>query len=232
MNHPEPLLILPGLMCDSRMFASMRTSFDLSIVVDGYYDRLNSFAAMAEYVLEAAPERFTLLGHSMGARVALEVMRQDPRRVAGLILANTGIHPVAPGEKEKRHALRDIGRESGFPALVDAWLPPMVAPEHRTPELMSELRAMVLDAGQSVFEAQIEALLGRGAVDDVLDKLDIPVLVMTGELDVWAPPIQHEQIAARIAGAQLKIIPGVGHFAPAEEPAAFASAIHRWRQPD
>ena len=51
---------------------------------------------------------------------------------------------------------------------------------------------------------------------------------MTGELDAWAPPAQHEQIAARIARSLLVIVPGAGHMLPLEAPAEVNAAIARW----
>jgi pimeloyl-ACP methyl ester carboxylesterase len=61
-------------------------------------------------------------GHSMGARVALEVLRLAPR-VERLILADTGVHPLRAGERESRYALRDLGRAEGIEKLVDACFP-------------------------------------------------------------------------------------------------------------
>ena len=221
-------MLLPGLMCDGGIVAPQLARFPGAMAIaDSGSER--TLSAMAVRVLEQAPPRFALLGHSMGARVALEVLRIAPKRVTRLALVSTGVHAPTPEEPVKRHALRDIGRERGMAALVDAWLPPMVAPAHRDdPALMARLRAMCIGAGLARFEAQIAALLARPEVESLLPKIRVPTLVGTGDQDRWSPPAQHKAMAARIPGARLAIIPGAGHMLPAEAPEALNAAITGW----
>jgi len=224
----EPLLLLPGLMSDSRIFAAQLAAFP-SAVAAADYGLEHDLGAMAERVIDAAPARFALLGHSMGGRVALEVIRRVPDRVTRLALLSTGVHLPTPGEAPKRHALRDLGRTKGMAALVDAWLPPMVAPERaRDPHVMAPLRAMCLDAGMARFEAQITALLARPEVESLLPRIACPVLVATGSADVWSPPAQHEAIAALLPDSHLVVVQGAGHMVPVEGPDALNAAIAAW----
>ena len=222
------LMLLPGLICDASIYAPQTAAFRDSRAVDGYglRDRLED---MARHVLEQAPERFDLLGHSMGARVALEGVRMAPERVRRLALVSTGIHSLRPGEVGKRFDLRRIGRERGMDALTDAWLPPMVAPANRgNSAIMDPLRAMCLRAGQAVFEAQIDALLARAEVESLLPAISCPTLVLCGSEDGWSPPAQHEAIAAAIPNSELVIVEGAGHMIQLEAPDAVNEAIARW----
>jgi pimeloyl-ACP methyl ester carboxylesterase len=163
----------------------------------------------------------------MGARVALEVVRMAPERVAALALVSTGTHPVGPGEAEKRYALRDTGREQGMAALVADWLPPMIAPDNR-PALLAPLAAMCEEQSLAAYEAQIAAMLSRPALEDLLPTLAMPVLSCTGALDVWSPPAQASDIAGSIPGATLEIVAEAGHFMPIERPEAFNAILARW----
>lgn len=222
------LLFLPGLICDARIFAAQTAAFPQSRAVDGY-GTADSLQGMARIVLDSAPDRFDLFGHSMGGRVALEVWRLAPERVRRLALCSTGVHSVTPGEPEKRAELQQLGYRSGFPALVDRWLPPMVAPANRAEEGMyRQMRRMCLDAGQARFDAHVRALLGRPVQDDLPGGIACPTLVMTGEWDGWAPPAQHAAIAGRIADAMLVTVSGAGHMLPMEAPAATNAAIADW----
>ncbi|HYD24566.1 MAG TPA: alpha/beta fold hydrolase [Croceibacterium sp.] len=225
------LLFLPGLICDARIYAPQLAAFPASRAVDGY-GMAGSLEAMARVALAQADregaERFDLFGHSMGGRVALEVYRLAPRRVRRLALSSTGIHPVAEQEPAKRAALKAIGHDHGFAALVDVWLPPMVAEANRARPIYREMREMSLDQGQALFDTQIGALLGRPDVRGLLPEIACPTLVITGELDEWSPPAQHREIAAAIPDASLVIVPGAGHMLPLEAPAAVNAAIADW----
>ena len=226
------LLFLPGLICDARVFAPQLAAFAGSRAVDGY-GTADSLAEMARIALaegdRAGAERFDLFGHSMGGRVALKVFRLAPQRVRRLALCSTGVHPLGKDEPEKRRALQAIGHVQGYEALVDAWLPPMVAEAHRADDaLYGPMRRMCLDQDQQIFDAQIEALLGRPEQERLLDQIECPTLVITGELDTWSPPAQHEAIAARIADSTLVTVPGAGHMLPLEAPEAVNRAIAAW----
>ncbi|WP_305096882.1 alpha/beta fold hydrolase [Croceibacterium aestuarii] len=222
------LLLLPGLACDARIYEPQLAAFADSRAVNGY-GLADTLPEMARVALAEAPESFDLLGHSMGGRVALEVYRLAPERVRRLALVSTGVHPLREGEPEKRRALQQVGWDNGFEALIDQWLPPMVAgPNRANPAIYGPLREMNLEAGQDVFDAQIHALVGRPDVTDLLPRISCPTLVMTGELDSWAPPGQHEAIAAAIPGAELVIVPGAGHMIQLEAPEAVNSAISDW----
>ena len=90
------------------------------------------------------------------------------------------------------------------------------------------MRQMCLDAGQGVFDAQINAQLTRPEQESLLAQIRCPALVMTGELDAWSPPAQHEAIAGRIADSTLVIVPGTGHMLPLEAPETVNRAIAAW----
>ncbi len=224
----EPLVILPGLLCDSRMFQSQLAVFG-GCAIDGFYGGADRIGAMVDHALARMPGRCALFGHSMGARVAIELYRRAPERVARLALADTGVHPVRAGEAGKRYALRTLGREKGDEALVDAWLPSMIGPSRRDdPALLDVLRPMATDAGVRTFDRQIEALLNRPDARAILPDIACPTFVIVGSDDSWSPVDQHEELARAIPGAQLRIIEDAGHMAPAEAPETFNDALYEW----
>jgi pimeloyl-ACP methyl ester carboxylesterase len=224
------LLFLPGLACDARIYEPQLAAFPDSRAIDGY-GTADTLDAMARVALDQAPDTFDLFGHSMGGRVALEVFRLAPERVRRLALVSTGIHPLQEGELDKRRALQQVGWDQGFEALIDQWLPPLVAEANRrNPAIYPPLRQMNIEAGQAVFDAQIRALVNRPPVEDLLPTIECPTLVMAGELDTWSPPSQHRRIADAILGAELVIVPDAGHMIQLEAPEAVNAAISRWRQ--
>jgi pimeloyl-ACP methyl ester carboxylesterase len=203
LRNPDfaDLAIMPEILCDSRAFPGIREEFPNAMIVENFYNGHIRMELMAQHALSILPPRFALLGHSMGARVALEIFRIAPERVTRVALVDSGIHEVRPGEKEKRYSLRDLGREKGILALCDAWLPPMLTPASLADRALVEpLQATVCDAGVGCYEQQIEALLHRPRVDDVLARITVPFFAMVGEFDSWSPISQHREIAAAVPG--------------------------------
>lgn len=221
------VVLIPGLLCDSLVWkhqlAALADTHEL--LVPELSDH-TSLEAMASAVLAAAPAHFALAGHSLGGRIALEVVRQAAARVSHLALMDTGVGPPAPQERDSRLALVVLGEASGLAAVAERWLPPMLHPARRQePTFMAPLKAMVAGRSAASFRRQQEALLARPDARPVLGMVRCPTLVLTGAEDEWSPPAQHAAIAAAIPGAELVIVPDAGHFAPLEQPAAVTQAL-------
>jgi len=229
------LLLLPGLMCDAAVWAPVRPYIeaDADLHVPDYSDA-RSLVAMAERVLETAPARFSLAGHSMGGRVALEIMRRAPHRVERLALLDTGIRARPAGaageeEKAKRFTLLAIARERGVRAMATAWVEPMVHPDRLADnELIDAILAMFERHGGEDFAGQIEALLNRPDTTDLLPAIACPTLVLCGRDDGWSTPAQHEDMAGLIPNARLAIVDRCGHMAPMEQPRVVGRAFAAW----
>jgi pimeloyl-ACP methyl ester carboxylesterase len=224
------VVLVPGLLCDQDIWRDQALALgrDHEVLCPGFMDH-PSIAAMAEDILDRAPAQFSLAGHSMGGRVALEVVRRAPERVTRLALLDTGHHPAKAGEAASRAALLRLAREEGMAALARRWLPPMVAAGRAADgALMARLTAMVERASPDLFERQVQALLGRPNAYRGLGAIPCPTALIVGRLDTWSPPAQHEDMTARIPGAYLTVIDGSGHMSPVEQPVAVNAALSSW----
>ncbi|MGN8000510.1 alpha/beta fold hydrolase [Sphingomonas sp. 22176] len=225
-DTPPTFVFLCGLLSDARVWEPVAARIPGRILAFPGFDTL---AAMADSVLASVEGPLVLVGHSMGGRVALEAVRQAPARIAGLVLANTGVHPPAEGEAAGRQRLTDIARTQGMAALADAWIPPMMGAEPtRVEALMPSLRAMVEAYPLEAYLGQIAALLGRADAGPVLAGYGGPVLLLSAERDRWSPPAQHAAMHALAPQATLTILEGAGHMLPIEAPDATAAAIAAW----
>lgn len=226
------LVLLCGLLCDEQVWAPVRDALPLALDLDlriVAFPGFRSIDAMAAHVLGSVPGPLVLIGHSMGGRVALEAVRQAADRVVGLGLANTGIHPPAPGEAAGRQKLIDCARTEGMAALADAWLPPMMgAPADRVAALMPDLRAMVAANTRESYEGQIAALLGRPDAETPLRSYTAPLLLLAAEQDRWSPPAQHEAMRDLAPQGELHVLADAGHMLPVERPKAVADVIGDW----
>ena len=224
------LILVPGLLCDRLVWRATIAAFTATHdIVVPVLDDLDTIPAMAARLLDTAPRTFALAGHSLGGRIALEVLRQAPERVAALALLDTGVHPCSPGEPQQRQILLDIAAIQGMRAVARAWLPPMVHPARRAePAFMEPLEAMIERRTPRTFRNQVTALLNRPDATPVLGSIRCPTCVICGRQDEWSPPAQHESIAARISCARLAVIDDAGHMAPCERPEAVVAELRHW----
>jgi pimeloyl-ACP methyl ester carboxylesterase len=230
LSRGSSIVLLPGLLCDADVWAAQIDTLgrDHDVFCPGFLDH-DSLAAMAEDVLARAPETFSLAGHSMGGRVALEIVRSAPDRVERLALLDTGHHPAKAGEADGRRALLQLAREQGMEAMAQRWLPPMVAPNRVTDTgLMQRLAAMVARATPDLFQRQIQALLTRPNAHAALSGITCPTALVVGRQDSWSPLAQHEEMAVCIQNAFVTVIEESGHMSLVEQPQAVCAALQSW----
>jgi pimeloyl-ACP methyl ester carboxylesterase len=229
------LLLLPGLLCDRAVWAPVLPALETMARchVPDYADE-RSLGAMAERVLRDAPATFSVAGHSMGGRVALEIVRRVPERVERLGLLDTGFLPRPQGragddERSRRLALLALAEKNGMRAMAREWVQPMVHPARLADEaFMDTILDMFERRTPAQFAAQIDALLARPDASPLLPALRCPTLVLCGRADGWSTPAQHAEMAAMIAGSRLVFVEGGGHMAPMECPDATAAAMLEW----
>jgi pimeloyl-ACP methyl ester carboxylesterase len=227
MAQRPTLYLLPGLLCDAYTYAHQKRAlegeFDVRVLD---FFGLDSMTAMAERVLNEAPERFSVCGFSMGGRVALQIFRLAPERMERLCLLDTGVTAAAPGEAEKRQALVDLAWKEGMDALVRTWLPPMLHPDRREdPAFTGPLGDMIRRASPDIFEKQIRALVNRPDPGPLLPTINFPTVVAVGRQDEWSTVEQHEDFAKLIPNARMVVIEDSGHFTPVEQPDALTAIL-------
>jgi pimeloyl-ACP methyl ester carboxylesterase len=235
--QPIPLVLIPGLMCDHSVWNPVIPLLNPRrpcVVPD--HGNSNSLTQMASQILGAVDGPMVLAGHSMGGRVALEVVRQAPLRIRGVALMDTGYLPRESGsagaaEQDKRMALLRIAQEQGVRVMAQEWVRGMVHPDRLVDiDLIERIVAMFERKSANVFSHQIQALLNRPDGTAVLRSLQVPVLLQCGQQDTWSPPAQHESMRALVPAAVLDVIETAGHMAPMERPEATATSLNRWLQ--
>jgi len=215
-------LLIPGLLCDVYTWEPVLDRIEAEVADLTTQD---SIGQMAQDCLDRHPGTLRVAGHSMGARVAMEMARIAPERVERLALLDTGIHPLKAGEREKRDEIVRFAYEHGMAALAARWLPPMVHEANQTPALMQGLTDMVLRCDADLHARQIKALVDRPDAASYLGEITCLTLLIVGRQDQWSPVAQHEEMRALLPNARLEIIENAGHFAPVEQPETVARLI-------
>jgi pimeloyl-ACP methyl ester carboxylesterase len=226
----QDVVLLPGLLSNARLYAPQAKALagkarftvpDLTAFDD--------IAAMAGSVLDAATERFALVGFSMGGSVALTIMDRAPERVTHLALIGAnhrGLSPVV--EAHLSTAVEGI-RAGELDQYVEHAYPLYVAPSRvDDAELKSVFLAMAHDVGPKAAVRQITALMAAPDNTAVLPKIGCPTAVVCGALDHRNPPELSREMAAAIPGATLTIIKGAAHFVTLEKPDEVTAALDAW----
>ena len=225
-----PLLLIPGMMCDARLYAPQIAAFSGSRAlhlapIDGH----DSVQALASEILASAPDRFALAGLSMGGIVAMEVLRQAPDRVDRLALLDTNPRAELDEVKARRGPQMDAVRAGGLTeVMTEQMIPNYAHTGTRTPELDALALDMALGLGAEVFLRQSVALRDRPAQMDTLAAYRGPALVLMGESDKLCPLDRHEQMHGLLVNSTFEIIPGAGHLTTLEQPEATNAALARW----
>lgn len=216
--------VLPHLAASIHAFAlTQRGHGDASHPDAGY--RLQHFAADLAAFLDALDlQKAVVVGHSMGASVALRFAIDNSERAQGLVL-------VSP-----RASMRDrpglLGLwESTISKLTDPVDPGFVktfvegtfvrpVPEAFLQTTLREAQMVPAYVWKRVFGSALEEDLLAG-----LDEIRTPTLLVWGAEDATVPQADRDTIAAAIGGSQQVVYPGVGHSPHAEDPDRFAADL-------
>ena len=217
-------------LTDERLYAhqvaALSSTHDCRVFV---FREQDSLSRMADEILARTPERFTLIGLSLGGYVAFEVIRRALPRLARLVLIDTTAVADQPARREGR--LQDIAkvRQGGIDALIPElpgrWLLPAHVHNPALVQLMDSMARSVGAAGQSNQQA---AMLARPDSHADLARVRVPTLLMCGRQDPVTPLADHRAMAACVPGAHLEVIEDCGHLSTLEQPEAVTRALVGW----
>ncbi|TCL08988.1 pimeloyl-ACP methyl ester carboxylesterase [Shimia isoporae] len=226
----EPLVLLPGMMCDARVFthqmAALSRDRAVTIAPITQGERIGDIAA---FLLSQLPEKFALAGLSMGGIVAMEILRRAPERVTRIALLDTNPLSESPTSaaayepwivKAMAGQLDDV--------MADFMRPEYLAPGAGRAKVLAQVQAMARSMGPEVFVQQARALQRRMDQQKTLRRLKCPALVLCGEHDGLTPVKRHQFMAELIPYAELRVIADAGHLPVLEQPEATTKALQDW----
>lgn len=227
-----PLLLLPGLLADERLFAPQVEGLsDIAQVIVADLTGADTIAALAAASIAGMPPgRFAVAGLSMGGYVALEIARQAPERVAAIALLNTTARADPPEAIANRRRLIAVAEED-FAAVNRALVPRLLHPDHQNDaRLVGLLDDMANAVGLVAFKRQQEAIIGRLDSRVHLAAIQVPALVLAGREDLIMPMEVSEEMARGIPGADLEVLEQCGHLSSLEQPGVVTARLRVWIQ--
>jgi len=229
--------LLPGTLCDARVFGPLLNALALGAldhhparcgrkVLHGGMTGHNSVAALADAILDTAPDRFIPVGFSLGAIVALEMAMRAPERIMGMVLiAGTArAVPAADWPMRRAAALTAPGDLVG----TALWPRSVAADRLHDEGLRAAIVAMAQAFPKGTLAAQIEVALSRTDQRARLDRLTMPTLILGGADDAISPPELQHELAGAMPLATLHLVENTGHFVLLERPDACAAALADW----
>ncbi len=232
MPEPLPTVLVPGLNCSARLYGpQLPALWRFGPVTVADHRRDDSVAAIARRILAAAPQRFALVGLSMGGIIAFEILRQAPERVAKIALLNTNARTDEPERSERRDRQIAMARDGRFAEVADALLPLFLhRSRHDDEDLRWAVHIMAEETGPEAFIRQQTALKARPDSRRGLGAIRCPALVLVGDGDELTPPALSEEMAVAIPGARLVAVPECGHLSTLERPEAVNRALIEWME--
>lgn len=233
VSHCEPagdgctFLRIPGTLCDHRVWSKLDwpshwATRDISLhsCVD--------FGQTASDILAAHPGRLIPVGFSMGGMIALEIARQAPERIAGLVLIGT--NHLADSKERDAARMRNLRllETAGLPITVSEELIPRYFGANPDPEDVQTVMQMALTAGPAVLRRQYEALASRRDQAGTVKQCAAPVLVVAGNEDAMCDPNGQQDLAALARLSDFHALPGIGHMVPLEAPNEMMRLLQQW----
>ncbi|MCL3882284.1 alpha/beta hydrolase [Marivita sp. GX14005] len=226
----EPIVLLPGMMCDARLFEpQIRALSATHPVMVAPITQGQRIEEIASGLLDALPQKFALAGLSMGGIVAMELLRRAPDRVTRIALMDTNCLAETPQMAANREP-QIIKVKAGKLAEVmrDELKPNYLAPGPQRPSVLQTVMEMAQTLGPEVFVRQSRALQRRRDQQPTLRKIRQPALVLCGAHDALCPVKRHVFMAELIPHARLAVIDDAGHLPTLETPDAVSDALREW----
>lgn len=223
--NTDAILLLPALLCDSRLYKSVINHFAEGVevsVADTQAD--DNLADMAARAIENMPDRFAIVGNSLGGYLALEIATRVPHRISHLALIGTNAHADSTEARKKRMQAIKLADRGKFTAFVDGYVESALSENNRMRHAPL-MREMARDLGADVLVKQQRAIMERASREASLCDIAVPSLVMFGREDTLADHAHQQEMAKRLPNCRYVEVPKCGHLVPLEAPAMLTTAL-------
>ncbi|NNC93533.1 MAG: alpha/beta fold hydrolase [Acidimicrobiia bacterium] len=230
LDHTLWLNQLSGLADLRRVVAVDLPGYGTSERVTGQPLTMEALAEDVAGLVESLEyEQADIVGLSMGGYVALALYEAYPALFRSLVLANTKAGADSEEGKAGREAQAQAVVADGRASLAAKLVGALLAPSHDL-TAAARLRTMVEAAPVETIVASLRGMAARPDRTELLSRIEVPTLVISGEEDALIPPLDSHEMSSAITGSEFVVIPGAGHLGPIERPDAFSEALRSFWQ--
>ncbi|MCL4707098.1 alpha/beta hydrolase [bacterium] len=172
-----------------------------------------------------------IAGHSMGGYVAFAFYRRYADLVKGQVLVSTRAAADTPEGKANREAMAQRAEHERSSAVaVEKMLPNMMSPASLAadPSLQTKVDAMMAATSFHGIAGAQRGMASRSDSSDLLQTISVPTLIIAGTADALIPPVESQNMAQAIHGAELQLLDDAGHLPSLEKPHEFTAALQHW----
>jgi pimeloyl-ACP methyl ester carboxylesterase len=223
------ITLLPGLACDAELWRDQVAALSprYTVQVSDVHARHATLPQMAAALLAEHRGELLLCGTSMGGMLALEVLRQAPQRVRALALLASSARPDTADLIQLRSDAIRLFEQGRMREVLQANVAFAFDPADAA-ALAPDYLAMIERAGAAQLIAQNRAVMARADMRPLLPQVACPTLVVAGQSDLLTPPEHAQEMAARIPGARLELLPRCGHMLTWEQPQRVNALLIDW----
>ncbi len=217
-----PLILLSGLLSNERLWQHQRQNLGDIATVQVISASDDTPEKMIHTILSQAPEKFALVGHSMGGWLAQEVMRVAPERVLKLCLLNTTSRMDSEEKRISRLKMIDKVKQGSFKEVVKGVVDKFVFNAH----VKNDVEKMFLEVGEEAFINQELSMLKRSKM--ILSTIACPTVIIHAEEDPVFSLQEHQEMADLIKNSKLVTIKNSGHMSLMEAPESITANLRAW----
>jgi pimeloyl-ACP methyl ester carboxylesterase len=188
---------------------------------------ISSYASDIQALMQqASVNGATVVAHSMGCLVALDLALKAPELVSKLVLLGPPPSPLPEAGRNGSVARAKVVRESGMSAVVDAIITAGTSAKSKAENLVgiAAVRLSLLGQDPEGYAKGCTALAGASEAIPV-NQIKATTLIVTGDEDKVSPPSVCEKMAGEIKGARVEVLPGVGHWHLFEDVRGVSAAV-------
>ncbi len=214
-------------MCDKDLWTDMVPGLEaLGTIHYGNVYEDSTLEGMARRVLDSSPERFVLVGFSMGGFVARVLTLTAPERVTGVAFVASSARGYSAEEIERRKSGYQPGDRPPRAAGADVTARGLHPDREKDPVLLDRLRGMQRRLGREVRKRQAALVRLDGYAD--LERIACPSLVVACRQDRLRSFAETERMARHLPRARFDILEDCGHMAPLERPLELTALLASW----
>jgi pimeloyl-ACP methyl ester carboxylesterase len=227
MNDRDiPVVLLPGFMLDASLWDELAATLPATWQLHrATLDGGDTIEAIARHIGAGAPERFVLIGFSLGGYVARQIAASFPDRVAALVLIASSLREDTEEQAQLKQQTARALSPATFNGLSARSIAQSLHPARATDKaLIERIRAMGARLGYEVFATQ--SALWRAGVPT--SQIACPTLVIAAGQDRLRSLDEAIELRDSISNAVLEVVPDSGHMIPIEQPLRLGAVMSSW----